>query len=48
MGDISKQKSLTGGKGWKLVKTITSPLTHLRNVASAAAFKFKRKKKGKE
>jgi len=48
MSDISKQKSLTGGKGWKRVKTITSPLTHLRNAASAAAFKFKRKKKGKE
>ena len=39
MGKLSKQKSLTGGKGWKLVKTVTSPMTHLRNIASAAAFK---------
>jgi hypothetical protein len=32
MGKLSKQKSLTGGKGWKLVKTVTSPVTHLRNI----------------
>ena len=39
MGKLSKQKSLSGGKGWKLVKTVTSPMTHLRNIARAAAFK---------
>ena len=46
MGTINKQKKLTGGKGWSLVKTIASPITHLRNLASAAAFKRARTKKG--
>ena len=46
MGKLSKQKSLSGGKGWKLVKTVTSPMTHLRNIASAAAFKRANKAKG--
>ena len=46
MGTIDKQKKLTGGKGWSLVKTIASPITHLRNLASAATFKRANKAKG--
>ena len=46
MGTIDKQKKLTGGKGWNLVKTIASPMTHLRNYVSAAAFKRANKAKG--
>ena len=46
MGTINKQKKLTGGKGWNLVKTIAAPITHLRNLASAAAFKRANKAKG--
>ena len=32
----------------KVVKTILSPATHLRNILSAKAFKKKKKKKGEK
>ena len=37
-----------GYKSGQIVKTITSPVTHLRNILSASAFKKKKKKKGEK